>query len=83
MAPPPNLHLPLVARVETYWPNLNRLLANESLVAGRGFFDATFYGYLKQDRMLSESEGRDAVADKLKTLEGKLENTIGQMMAGG
>ncbi len=92
-APLPYLQLPLVARVETCWPNLNRLLANESLAAGHGFFNSikerdylsafqSIYGFLRQDRLLVESEDRGVESEKLKILEAELEDTIGSMMSG-
>jgi hypothetical protein len=85
------LRLPLVCRVDTQWTHLNRLLSNGAMAAGRGFFDGvkegdylaafqTFFSFLKQDRLLMESEGRTQEADQLKDLENKLGDLISRLL---
>lgn len=84
---------PLVERLETRFPHLNRLLGNERLPGNRqhGFFDflkqkdylqaaVTIYNFLKQDRMLCEADGEYETAGTLKKTEIDLEEFIAQLL---
>lgn len=77
---------PLVERVETGYPYLNRLLNNESLGSRMGFFDylkkkdyvnafITLYNFLKQERLSFESSNNPE-SESLKKTEGELEAFI-------
>ncbi|MCP4217698.1 MAG: hypothetical protein GY765_23850 [bacterium] len=74
--------LPLVERVETGYPHLNRLLDNEKLHGQAGFFDLlkakdfvnasiTLYNFLKLERLSNE-----AWADQLRETEQRVEEFI-------
>lgn len=82
----PVLDFPLVQRVETAYPHLNRLLDNETLNGQHGFFDSlkqkdylnaalTLYNFLKQERLSFESINHPESGLLLNT-EKDLENFI-------
>jgi len=79
---------PLVERVETGFRHLNRLLNNEKLNDGPGFFDylrqkdflnafITLYNFLKQERMEAVARER---AEGLSRIERDLEESISRML---
>ncbi len=81
------LTLALVARVETRFPRLNRLLNNEKIDGERGFFDClkqkeyrdafiVLYNFLKQERLLFESIKDSVQAQSLIALEKEIEQII-------
>jgi hypothetical protein len=78
--------LPLVERVETNYPSLNRLLRNERMGNSEGFFDSlkqknyleafiTLYNFLKQERLTFEAASNPH-ADDLRVVEAKIETFI-------
>ncbi len=83
------LTLPLVERVETGFAQLNRLLGNEKLGAGPGFFDSlkqkdyrqaaiTLYNFLKQERLFYESLPHREQAELLLSSEKEIEAFIAE-----
>lgn len=77
---------PLVERVETAYPFLNRLLRNERLGNSGGFFDhlkqknyldafITLYNFLKQERLTFEAASHPQVED-LRAAETRIETYI-------
>jgi hypothetical protein len=78
---------PLVDRLETRFPNLNRLLKNEKINEEKGFFDflkqrqkfqalKTVYSFLRQERISFESLHNYQQSRPLKKLETKLETVL-------
>ncbi len=81
---------PLVKRVDTPYPHLNRLLDNEKAGAGKGFFDwlkekdylqaaITLYNFLKQERLAYESSAHPE-AGQLKHAEQEMEEFISEII---
>lgn len=81
----------LVDRVETGFPNLNKLLHNESLIQSSGFFDylksddlfnamRTIYAFLRQDRLAFESIKDIDQSISLKQIEKQIESKLGELM---
>ncbi|MGD2085426.1 MAG: hypothetical protein PVH61_04500 [Candidatus Aminicenantes bacterium] len=79
---------PLVERVETGYRHLNRLLSNEKLNGGPGFFDylrqkdyvnafITLYNFLKQERMEAASPEQ---SDTLIQIEKNVEELISKLI---
>lgn len=87
-------NFPLVERVETAYPHLNRLLNNAEPAGGKGFFHylkqkdytaalMTMYGFLKQERMDAESSanwGNPDLAARLRQNEAELEEFISSIL---
>jgi len=82
---------PLVNRLETRFPNLNRLLNNEKPDGKNGFFDflknkkhvqalKTIYSFLRQDRISFESLQNHEQSRRLKKTESKLETLLSRFI---
>lgn len=85
------LTFPLAARVETRFTQLNRLLNNEKMDGGRGFFDClkqkdyreafiVVYNFLKQERLLFEAIKDSAQAKPLIAVEKEIEQIIAALL---
>lgn len=82
---------PLVERVETAYPQLNRLLKNEKMQNRLGFFTylgqqdftnafITVYNFLKQERLEASPAFKPGEADRLRHCEQVIEDIISRLL---